>query len=130
VRCAYALAVDDPVIAAAVLRPAVIIAREHLSGFHQAPPLLSAAKISMTQGDDTSSALLLGAFRHFRQGSSFMQSTTGEYEAQTSRLTDRLGSAAAGAEIARGAALTIAQALQLAEDVISGRTEAANPGGP
>jgi hypothetical protein len=59
-----------------------------------------------------------------------MQSTAGEYEALTSWVTARLGSAAAEAEIARGATLTIAQALQLAEDVISARTEAANPGCP
>jgi predicted ATPase/class 3 adenylate cyclase len=129
-RCAYTLAVDDPLVAAGILRPAVLIAKEHLSGFHQAPPLLSAAKISLALGHEGTAARLFGAFVHFRKGSSFMRGTTTHQKRLLRQLTDRLGSTAANKEIARGAALSIAQALQLAEDVAGTGAEGANPGSP
>jgi tetratricopeptide (TPR) repeat protein len=129
-RSFYALAVDDPLVAAGVLRPAVHIAKEQLSGFHQAPPLLSAAKISMAWGHDGAAARLLGAFTHFREGSSFVRSRAGDHENLMLQVTERLGSSTAEEEIARGATLSIAQALQLAEDVVTAGAEAADPGRP
>jgi hypothetical protein len=129
-RSAYGLAVDDPLVAAGVLRPAVLIAKEHLSGFHQAPPLLSAAKISMASGHDGAAAHLLGAYAHFREGSSFMRSGALAQEWLVRQVTERLGSSAAEEEIARGATLSIAQALQLAEDVVTTGAETADPGRP
>jgi hypothetical protein len=129
VRSAYALAVEDARAAAAILRPAVVIAREHLSGFHQAPPLLSAAKISMLSGDVPTAARLVGAYSHFRKGSSFMRSGAEEQEQLVRQTLDHLGPSVAEEEFARGAAFSIAQALQLAEDIIMLVTEGA-PGCP
>ncbi len=129
-RSSYALTVDDPLVAAEVLRPAVLLAREHLSGFHQAPPLLPAAKISTAYGDHRTAARLVGAFARFRHGSSFMRSTDREHERLIHRVTKGLGVSAADEEIARGATFSIARALQLAEDVVTAGAEGADPGRP
>jgi hypothetical protein len=45
-RVHYSLTVDDPHEAAHIVRAAIPIAREHLAGFHQSPPLLAATKIA------------------------------------------------------------------------------------
>jgi predicted ATPase len=126
-RCAYALSVDDPLVAAAVVGPALEMSREQLSGFHRAPPLLSAAKISMALGGDEVAARLLGAFAHFREGSSFMGATNGQWEELAGRVIERLGRSAADEEIARGTELGIAQARQLAEDVVTAAAAAPQP---
>jgi predicted ATPase len=48
-RCSYALKVDDPPKAARILAVAIPIAKEQLSGFQQAHPLLPAAAIAAAQ---------------------------------------------------------------------------------
>ncbi len=49
-RCSYALKVDDPPNAAGILGVAIPIAKEHLSGFQQAQPLLAAASVAAATG--------------------------------------------------------------------------------
>ena len=124
-RSYYSLAVDDPIVAVRILRPALLLAKEHLSGYHQAPPLLSAGKIAMSFGQDKLGARLFGAFDQFREGSSFMRSSAGGREELVRQVTERLGPSAAAEEISWGARLSIAQALQLAEDVAAAHGEEA-----
>jgi len=124
-RSYYALAVDDPIAAVRILRPALLLAKTHLSGYHQAPPLLAAGKIAMSFGRDNVAARLFGAFDRFREGSSFMRSSAGGREELVRHVTERLGPALAVEETTRGSGLSIAQALQLAEDVAASLGEEA-----
>ena len=116
-RCSYALRVDDPPKAARILGVAIPIAKEHLSGFQQAHPLLAAATIAAATGRERIAARLLGAFNQYGKWTPFVNESR-ENEHLASQLHDRLGAAIVEDELARGARLTIAQALQLAEDTI------------
>jgi predicted ATPase/DNA-binding SARP family transcriptional activator len=120
-RCSYALRVDDPPKAARILSVAIPIAQEELAGFQQAQPLLAAAGIAATTGREHIGARLLGAFNQYDKGTGFINvSRDKEHLARV--LHDRLGAAIADDEVARGARLTIAQALQLAEDTVVAST--------
>ena len=121
-RCSYALRVDDPGKAARILGVAIPIAKEHLSGFQQAHPLLAAATIAAATGRERIAARLLGAFNQYGKWTPFVNESR-ENEHLASQLHDRLGAAIVEDELARGARLTIAQALQLAEDTIVAMTE-------
>jgi hypothetical protein len=68
-RSLYALLVDDPQKAARILRPALAVARDQLSGYHQLPPIVSAAKILVRAGRGPHAARLLGVYRHHLQDS-------------------------------------------------------------
>ena len=116
-RCSYTLRVDDPPKAARILGVAIPIAKEHLSGFQQAHPLLAAATIAAATGRERIAARLLGAFNQYGKWTPFVNESR-ENEHLASQLHDRLGAAIVEDELARGARLTIAQALQLAEDTI------------
>jgi predicted ATPase len=116
-RGSYALRVDDPHEAARILRPAIAIAENELSGWHQALPLLAAANIAATTGWVQTGSRLLGAFNHHGEGA-LSATLWGEEERVLSRLTDRAGRTAVKDEIGRGEHLTIAQSLQLAEDTV------------
>jgi hypothetical protein len=120
-RCSYALKVDDPPKAARILGVAIAIAKEQLSGFQQAHPLLAAATIAAATGRERIAARLLGAFNHYGKGTPFVN-VSRDNEHLASRLHDRLGVVIVEDELARGARLTIAQALQLAEDTIVAMT--------
>jgi tetratricopeptide (TPR) repeat protein len=120
-RCSYALKVDDPPRAARVLGVAIPIAREQLSGFQQAHPLLAAAAIAAATGQERIAARLLGAFDQHGKGTGFVN-VSRDNEHLAGRLHDRIGAAIVEDELARGARLTIAQALQLAEDTIIAMT--------
>jgi predicted ATPase len=118
-RVHYGLSVDDPREAAHIVRAAIPIAREHLAGFHQSPPLLAAAKIAADCGNQRTAARLLGAFSDHGRGWSFGLTAHWQYEFLLSQLTDHLGAATFDEELRLGARLSIGQALQLAEDIVS-----------
>jgi hypothetical protein len=118
-RVHYGLTVDDPHEAAHILRAAIPIAREHLAGFHQSPPLLAAAKIAAGCGNQRTAARLLGAFSHHGRGWSFSTSALWQYELLLSQLTAHLGVASFEDELRLGAQLSIGQALQLADDIVA-----------
>jgi predicted ATPase len=120
-RCSYALRLDDPPKAARILGVAIPIAQQQLSGFQQSQPLLAAAAIAATTGRERIGARLLGAFDQHGTGTGFVNMSR-DSEHLASRLHDRLGAATVEDEHARGARLTIAQALQLAEDTIGAVT--------
>ena len=110
-----------PPKAARILGVAIPIAKEHLSGFQQAHPLLAAATIAAATGRERIAARLLGAFNQYGKWTPFVNESR-ENEHLASQLHDRLGAAIVEDELARGARLTIAQALQLAEDTIVAMT--------
>ena len=120
-RCSYALKVDDPRKAARILGVAIPIAKEQLSGFQQAHPLLAAAAIAAATERERIAARLLGAFNQYGKRTGFVN-VSRDNEHLASRLHDRLGAAIVEDELARGARLTIAQALQLADDTIVATT--------
>jgi hypothetical protein len=117
-RCSYALTVDDIPQAARILGVAIPIAKEHISGFHQAQPLLAVAPIAAATGRERVAARLLGAFNRYGSKWTAFVNVSRENEYLAGQLHDRLGAAIVEDELARGAQLTIAQALQLAEDTI------------
>jgi tetratricopeptide (TPR) repeat protein len=121
-RCSYALKVDDPTKAARILGVAIPIAKEHLSGFHQAQPLLAAAPVAAATGRERIAAQLLGAFNQYGGKWTPFVNVSRENDHLASQLRDRLGPAIVEDELARGAQFTIAQALQLAEDTIEAMT--------
>jgi hypothetical protein len=120
-RCACALTVDDPPTAARLLAVAIPIAKEHLSGFQQAQPLLASASVATATGQERIAARLLGAFTQHGQGMGYVNLSR-HNEHLGSQLHDRLDAAVVEDELARGARLTIAQALQLAEATIVAMT--------
>ena len=120
-RCSWALKVDDPCEAARILAVAIPIAKEQLSGFQQAHPLLAAAAIAVATGRERIAARLLGAFNRYGRGTGFVNASR-DNEHLASRLHERLDAVVVEHELARGAELTIAQALQLAEDTIVSMT--------
>jgi hypothetical protein len=120
-RCAYALTVDDPPTAVRLLEVAIPIAKEHLSGFQQAQPLLATASVAAATGRERVAARLLGAFNQYGQGAGFVN-VARENQHLSSRLQIHLGAPIVQDELARGARLTIAQALQLADDTILAMT--------
>jgi predicted ATPase len=117
-RSSYALRLNDPHEAARILRVAIPIAKDQLSGLHQAQPLLPAATIAAATGRQRVAAQLLGAFNHYGAGMATLR-VGRESEHLARRLQERLGVAMAEDELARGARLTIAHALQLAEDTVN-----------
>jgi tetratricopeptide (TPR) repeat protein len=120
-RSSYALRLNDPREAARVLGVAIPIAKDQLSGLHQAQPLLPAATIAAAIGRERIAAQLLGAFNHYGAGMATL--TVGQAsEHLASRLQERLGVATVDDESARGAGLTIADALQLAEETVNAAT--------
>jgi hypothetical protein len=116
-RGSYALRVEDPQEAARILRPAIAIAEDELSGWHQALPLLAAANIAATTGRVQTASRLLGAFTHHGQGA-LSATLWGEDERLFGRLADCAGHTAVEDELGHGSRLTMAQALQLAEDTV------------
>ena len=120
-RSSYTLRLNDPHEAARILGVAIPIAKDQLSGLHQAQPLLPAATIAAATGRQRIAAQLLGAFNHYGAGMATLR-VGRESEHLTSRLEERLGVAIVDDELARGARLTIAEALQLAEDIVNATT--------
>jgi len=112
--------VDNPREAARLLRPAIPIAREQLSGYQQATSLLAAAKIAVVAGQASTGARLLGAFAPDGTGKGLIGGWYfEEYERLVLRVRTRLGAAASGDELDAGAQLSVAQALRLAEDLLA-----------
>lgn len=67
IRALYAFLVDDAEEAVRMLLPALPIARDRLSGFHQLPPLLCSAKVLTGLGKHEIAARVLRAYdRHVR----------------------------------------------------------------
>jgi tetratricopeptide (TPR) repeat protein len=124
-RSSYALRVNDPHEAARILGVAIPIAKDQLSGRHQAQPLLPAAAIAAATGRQRIAAQLLSAFNHYGAGMATLR-VGRESEHLASRLQERLGVAIVEDEFGRGARLTIAHALQLAEDTVNATTAAAS----
>jgi predicted ATPase len=120
-RALYALRVNDPLKAARLLGVAIPIAKEHLSGVHQAFPLLAAATLAAARGSERIAARLLGAFNRYGKGIAILN-VGRETEHLVSQLQDRLGATIVEDELGRGARLTIAHALQLAEDTVVAMT--------
>jgi tetratricopeptide (TPR) repeat protein len=117
-RVLYALGVDDPYAAARIIQAAIPIAREHLVGYHQSRLLLGAAKIAVDCGSERTAARLLGALRH-HGGWPTSAYEYWQHERLVKLLTDRLGAAIFEDELCVGAQLSIGQALQFAEDIVS-----------
>ena len=117
-RTLYALALDDPHTAAALLHPAIIAAKEQLAGYHQLPPLLAAAKIVAQLGNPELAARLLGAYLHEQHPA---RPALGQLwrDRLKPQLNAALGSDAFNNAIGQGALLTIDQALQLAAEALS-----------
>jgi predicted ATPase len=123
-RVQYALNVDDPRHAARILQAAMPMARDHLAGFMQSLPLLGAAKVAAACGNERTAARLLGAYlRHAHQWSG-LPGAHWHYDGLVSQITGRLGAIVFEDELRLGAQLSIGQALQLAEDIVSTATEA------
>jgi predicted ATPase/class 3 adenylate cyclase len=121
-RVRYAMWVDDPYDAARIIQGVIPIARRHLAGVHESLPLLGAAKVAAGCGSQSTAARLLGAFMH--HSGSFNMGLHEEYGLLVSQLTSSLGTATVGEEFRLGAQLSIGQALQLAEDIVSTAIEA------
>jgi tetratricopeptide (TPR) repeat protein len=114
-RVLYALSVDDPSEAARIIQATIPIARDHLAGFFQSPPLVAAAKIAVGCGRQRTAARLLGAVMN-RGGGAY---ANWEYERLVGQLTSQLGAATFDDELRLGAQLSIDQALRLAEEIVS-----------
>jgi hypothetical protein len=100
------------------MRAAIPIAREHLTGYQQTLPLLGAAKIAAGYGSEQTAARLLGAV--MRHGGWY--GATGAHwhdDRLVGQLTGRLGAATFENELRLGAQLSIDQALQVAEDIVT-----------
>jgi len=121
-RSFYALVVDDPDDAARILLPTIPIAKNQLSGFHQLQTLMAAAKILADTAREPLAARLLGTYRHHATQSQGAIYAARGYEPLINRLADTLGATVFDTEIGRGAQLTPAQALQLADDAINQTT--------
>jgi predicted ATPase len=118
-RVLYSLLLDDPAEAARMLRPALPLAREQLSGWYQLAPFVAAAKIAARTGKDELAARLLGTYLAQRDLVSSGYLSEGYWSEQlVNELTARLGRAAVDDELRRGAGLTLAQALQLACELV------------
>jgi predicted ATPase len=117
-RGSYAITVEDPQAAARIIRPAIAIAREHLTGYQQSPPLLVAARIAAGSGSERDAAQLLGAFFECSGGSPGGLGEREEYQRLASQLDGTLGALAFEAEFGAGRQLSTAQALQLAEELV------------
>ena len=124
-RSSYALRLNDPHKAARILGVAIPIAKEQLCGLHQAQPLLPAATIAAATGRPQIAAQLLERVQPPRRRDADLEGRT-ENENLAGRLQDRLGPAIVEDEFARDAQLTIAHALQLAEDTLNATTEPGN----
>jgi tetratricopeptide (TPR) repeat protein len=122
-RVHYALTVDDPHEAARIMRTAIPIAREHLAGWQQSEPLIGAAKIACEYGSARAAARVLGAFTHHGGGSGSLGAQW-HYDRLVSELTGVLGAATFEEKLGLGAQLSIGEALQLSEDIVSTATEA------
>jgi hypothetical protein len=96
---------------------------EHLAGFYQSLPLVGAAKIAAGSGSQRTAAKLLGAFSHESAGNGAVGAYW-QYERLVSQLIGDLGVDTFEDELGVGAQLSIAQALQLAEDIVSTTIEA------
>jgi predicted ATPase len=123
-RVNYALNVDDLRHAARILQAAIPIARDHLGGIHQSLPLIGAAKVSAGCGNERTAARLLGAYLQHGRRWPGLPGAHWQYDRLVTQLTGRLGTATFEDELRLGAQLSIGQALQLAEDVVSAATEA------
>jgi predicted ATPase len=115
-RVLYSLQLEDPVQAARVLRGALPVASDHLSGAFRTSPLVAAAKIATLVGRDELAARLLGAYLH----SGYRGNASHGYwaERHANQLRHRLGTFAVDEELHRGGQLTAAQAFQLAADLV------------
>jgi tetratricopeptide (TPR) repeat protein len=118
-RVVYALNVDDPRHAARLLQSAIPIARKHLIGVHESLPLLGAAKVAAEYGSEQTAARLLGAYLYHGRGWSGLPGERWHYDGLVSQVTGRLGAATFQGELRLGAQLSIDEALQLAEDIVS-----------
>jgi predicted ATPase/class 3 adenylate cyclase len=122
-RSSYALTIEDARVAARTVQPAIPLARAHMAGYQQSPPLLVAAKIAAATGDERVAARLLGAF------SAYSMRTHNElpvYERLVARIPEVLGAAVFDDEFGAGTRVTIDQALQVADEVVT--TIADGPG--
>ncbi|TML17579.1 MAG: hypothetical protein E6G39_04365 [Actinobacteria bacterium] len=63
VRCRAALALDDPHVVVELMRAALPVTRDHLSGFQQTVQLIGAAKAAHALGRHREAAQLIGAYR-------------------------------------------------------------------
>ena len=122
-RVLYAIVADDPGRAARVLRPAVAMAKERLSGSHQIAPLIGTAKILADTGRQQPAARLLGACQtnlDWEGGAGgFVFLLLWWYEPLIERLASAMGSVALDDELRHGGQLSPAQALRLAQDALA-----------
>ena len=125
----YSLLLDNPTEAALVLRRAIPLAKDQLTGIYQLEPVIAAAKIAARTGKGEVAARLLGAYSHHGGGASHhmgvalrtywaFQSGRNQYRQLVDELAQTLGSAAFEEEFRHGAQLSPVQTLQLAAEVV------------
>jgi predicted ATPase len=119
-RVLYSLQLDDPVEAARVLRPALPLVRDQLSGWYQLAPFVAAAKIAARTGKDELAAQLLGTYLDQREvvGGRGYLSEGYRSDQLVNELRTRLGTSALDDELRRGRQLTLPQALQLVFELV------------
>jgi hypothetical protein len=117
-RVMYALVADDLATATEVLRQAIPIARNQLSGYQRLGPLVGAANLMFREGRNHLAASLFGAYQHNTRGESWSV-----WDWSRKRMLDQLATlmspAALEEEMVRGAQLDPDQALDLAEAALA-----------
>ena len=113
----YAVSVDDPYDAARIIQSTIPIARDLLAGDVQSIPLLVAAKVGASCGNERTAARLLGAMHY--TGWMSVPSGHEEYERLVTHLRDHLGSATYEEEFRAGGLLSMGDALGLAEEILA-----------
>jgi predicted ATPase len=117
-RVMYALVADDLATATDVLRQAIPIARNQLSGYPRLGPLVGAANLMLREGRNRLAARLFGAYQHNTRGESWSY-----WDWSHKRMLDQLATlmspAALEEEMVRGARLDPDQALDLAEAALA-----------
>jgi predicted ATPase/class 3 adenylate cyclase len=115
-----ALTTDDPSERAAMLRAAIAMSRDQLSGGHGLNPLIPAAKLASGIGASREAARLIGAYQHHIRGRGGPEypmvarwCTRLQEDLTTTLTTDQLE-----VELTQGAQLTLDAALSLATDVL------------
>jgi hypothetical protein len=125
----YGLVVDDLTKAVWAVRESLRIAKDQLSGDHQLNPLVGAAHVLMRAGKQHAAARLLGVNEHGRPELSWPGIVAGptpggtlilrRHDPLKSELARTMDAAALEEELQNGARLSVAEALQLADDLLA-----------
>jgi hypothetical protein len=120
-RALYSLLLDDPREAARMIRVAIPVARDQLSGYHQLQPLMAAARILARSGQVQLAAQFLGTYKQQSDRPSSQGTVYAGrwYQPLIDQLTRDLGPAALDDAMRDGAQLSVSRALQLADEAIA-----------